>query len=60
LIEVVSSWPPKRGHRQNGRKEIKTIATGLKLPNGIALHNGALYIAEISKISKLDNVADML
>jgi len=45
---------------KNGKKEVKTIATGLNSPNGIALHNGTLYIAEINKISKIDNVADAL
>jgi glucose/arabinose dehydrogenase len=44
----------------NGKKEVKTIATGLNSPNGIALHNGTLYIAEINKISKIDNVAEKL
>jgi glucose/arabinose dehydrogenase len=45
---------------KNGKKEVKTIATGLNSPNGIALHNGTLYIAEINRISKIDNVADAL
>jgi hypothetical protein len=37
----------------NGKREVKTLATGLNSPNGIALHNGTLYIAEIDKISKI-------
>jgi len=45
---------------KNGKKEIKTIATGLNSPNGIALDNGTLYIAEINKISKIDNIASQL
>jgi glucose/arabinose dehydrogenase len=45
---------------KNGKREVKTIATGLNSPNGIALHNGTLYIAEINKISKIDNIADRL
>jgi glucose/arabinose dehydrogenase len=45
---------------KNGKKEVKTIATGLNSPNGIALHNGTLYIAEINKISKIDNIANVL
>jgi len=45
---------------KNGKKEVKTLATGLNSPNGIALHNGTLYIAEINKISKIDNIADQL
>src|SRR5260370_37697620 len=45
---------------KNGKKEVKTLATGLNSPNGIALHNGTLYIAEINRISKIDNIADQL
>jgi len=45
---------------RNGKRDVKTIATGLNSPNGIALHNGTLYIAEINKISKIDDVADRL
>ena len=45
---------------KNGRREVKTLLTGLYRPNGIALHNGTLYIAELSKISKIDNVEDHL
>ncbi|MBA9078095.1 glucose/arabinose dehydrogenase [Rufibacter quisquiliarum] len=37
--------------------EVITIATGLKMPNGVALRNGALYVAEISRISRYDNIA---
>jgi glucose/arabinose dehydrogenase len=45
---------------KSGKKEVKTLATGLNSPNGIALRNGTLYIAEINKISKIENVADRL
>ncbi len=44
----------------NGKREVKTLATGLNSPNGIALHNGTLYIAEINRISKIDNVESQL
>ena len=44
----------------NGKRELKTLATGLNSPNGIALHNGTLYIAEIDKISKIDNIESQL
>jgi glucose/arabinose dehydrogenase len=36
------------------------IASGLYRPNGVAFHKGTLYIAELSKISKIDNVEDKL
>jgi glucose/arabinose dehydrogenase len=45
---------------KNGKREVKTVATELNSPNGIALHNGTLYIAEINKISKIDNIENQL
>jgi len=39
---------------------VKTLLTGLYRPNGIALHNGTLYIAELSQISKVDDVENHL
>jgi glucose/arabinose dehydrogenase len=45
---------------KNGKREVKVLAKGLNSPNGIALHNGALYIAEINKISKIDNIEAQL
>jgi glucose/arabinose dehydrogenase len=44
----------------NGKREVKIVAKGLNSPNGIALHNGTLYIAEINKISKIDNIESQL
>lgn len=45
---------------KGGSREVKTIAKGLNLPNGIAFKNGALYIAEIHRITKMDGVEDKL
>jgi len=45
---------------KDGKREVKVIASGLHRPNGIVLHNGTLYIAELSKISKIDHVEDVL
>jgi glucose/arabinose dehydrogenase len=45
---------------RNGKREVKVVAKGLNSPNGIALHNGTLYIAEINKISKIDNIETQL
>lgn len=33
-----------------------TIASGLNMPNGVAFRNGALYIAEVNKIWRYDNI----
>ena len=45
---------------KNGKREAKPLLTGLFRPNGIALHDGTLYIAELSQISKIDDVEDHL
>ena len=44
----------------NGKREIKVIASGLDRPNGLAFHQGTLYIAEGTKISKLEKIEDNL
>src|SRR5262249_11371804 len=38
---------------RQGKREVKVIASGLDRPNGLAFHNGTLYIAEGTQISKL-------
>jgi glucose/arabinose dehydrogenase len=41
-------------------REVKVIAKGLNLPNGIAFKNGTLYIAEVSRITKMVGIEDKL
>ena len=45
---------------QGGRREVKTLYSGLYRPNGLAFDNGTLYIAELSKISKVEKIEDNL
>ena len=45
---------------KGGKREVKVIAKELYRPNGIALHDGTLYIAELSQISKIDKIEDNL
>jgi glucose/arabinose dehydrogenase len=40
--------------------EVVTVATGLNAPNGVAVRNGALYVAEINRILRYDNIAGRL
>lgn len=45
----------------DGRADEKyTIASDLHMPNGVAFHNGSLYVAEVSKIWRFDNIEDNL
>jgi glucose/arabinose dehydrogenase len=43
---------------QGGRMEVKTILQGLTQPNGIVVHNGALYVFAINEVLRFDNVED--
>jgi glucose/arabinose dehydrogenase len=45
---------------KNGQRSVKVLASGLYRPNGVAFKNGTLYIAELSKVSKIDKVEDNL
>ena len=45
---------------RGGKREVKVIASGLDRPNGLAFHRGALYIAEGTKISKLEGIEEHL
>ena len=45
---------------KDGKRSVRTLASGLYRPNGVAFKNGTLYIAELSKVSKIDKVEDNL
>ena len=37
-------------------KEVITLASGLNMPNGVAFKDGALYVAEVNRILRFDDV----
>jgi glucose/arabinose dehydrogenase len=39
-----------------GKREVKTLATKLNMPNGVAFKDGTLYVAEVSRITKYENI----
>lgn len=45
---------------KDGKREVKVIASGLHRPNGLAFKNGTLYIAELSKVSRIDKIEDVI
>ena len=49
----------RRGTGERGG-EVLTIARGLKSPNGVAVRDGALYVAEISRILRYDKIDERL
>jgi len=40
--------------------EVITIASGLNSPNGVAFRDGSLYVAEISRVLRYDNIEERL
>ena len=44
-----------RDHDQKA-DQVYTIAEGLKDPSGVAFRDGSLYVAEISRITRYDNI----
>jgi glucose/arabinose dehydrogenase len=45
---------------KDGKRQVHVLVSGLYRPNGVAYKNGTLYIAELSQISKIDNVDDQI
>ena len=45
----------------DGRADrVETIATGLQMPNGVAFRDGSLYVAEVSRILRFDDIESRL
>jgi glucose/arabinose dehydrogenase len=55
LVGRVYAVVDKGDHR-----EVKTIANGLHRPNGVAFRDGALYVAELSRVLRFDTIEDRL
>ncbi len=45
---------------KDGKREVKTTATGLTQPNGLAFKDGSLYVFAINKVLRYDNIEDNL
>jgi glucose/arabinose dehydrogenase len=41
---------------KGGQREVKVIAKGLHRPNGVVFKDGSLYVAELSRIIRYDNI----
>ncbi|MCB0700550.1 MAG: sorbosone dehydrogenase family protein [Chitinophagales bacterium] len=40
--------------------KVYVIAEGMNMPNGVAFRNGSLYVAEVNKVWRYDNIEDNL
>jgi glucose/arabinose dehydrogenase len=43
-----------------GKREVKTLLSGLTQPNGLAIKDGALYVLAINRVLRYDNIEDKL
>lgn len=50
----------KNNNNHAERSEISVIAKGLNNPNGVAFKDGSLYVAEINRIIRFDDIVDQL
>lgn len=46
--------------RDAGKPDVIELLSGLNMPNGIAFHFGSLYVAELNRITRYDNIEDRL
>ena len=46
--------------RDHHAEKVVTIANGLDMPNGVAFHNGSLYVAEVNRVLRYDSVETRL
>ncbi len=46
--------------KHNRADEVIKLASGLNNPSGIAFHNGSLYVAEIWRVTRYDNIESQL
>ncbi len=47
-------------HQNMKATRVVTLASGLNMPNGVAVKDGALYVAEVSRILRFDDIESRL
>ena len=45
---------------KDGKRQVKVLLKGLHRPNGMVFHGGSLYVAELSRLLRYDNIEDRL
>lgn len=48
------------GDKDNKADQVYTIASGLRMPSGLAFRDGALYVAEVNRIIRFDGIESKL
>jgi glucose/arabinose dehydrogenase len=42
--------------KDHAADEVIVVANGLRMPNGVAFRKGSLYVAEVSRVLRFDNI----
>ena len=58
IKDKVYALPDANGDHKADR--VVTIASGLKTPSGVAFHDGALFVGEINRVTRYDNIESSL
>ena len=45
---------------RDGKRQVKTLLSGLTQPNGLVIKDGALYVLAINRVLRYDNIEDKL
>ena len=45
---------------KDGKREVRTLLTGLTQPSGLAMKDGALYVLAINKVLRFDDIENKL
>jgi glucose/arabinose dehydrogenase len=48
------------GNRDGRADKVHTIASGLRMPSGVAFRDGALYVAEVNRVLRWDGIDDKI
>jgi glucose/arabinose dehydrogenase len=57
-VHALELLPAPGGGYRAGKLHV--VASGLSMPNGVALRDGALYVAEVSRILRFDRIEERL
>lgn len=59
-VYAISGNPTAAGSSASAKPVVRVIADRLNQPNGVAFRDGALYVAEVSRITRYDGIEGLL
>ena len=59
-LYAITGWQGDASERDEGQLQVRTIASDLTMPSGLAYHNGSLYVGALNRILRFDNIDNHL